>query len=68
MMEGYGWPVLVERPWGASRYRGPGHVGLYRDGDRDIIVYHLEDSETNIPVLRLAEIVWDAEGWPVAIM
>ncbi len=65
MMEGYGTAVLVERPWGSTRWRGPGHCGLMHDGDRDLIVWHAYDAENDAAAtLRIAELVWDDEGWP----
>ena len=68
MMEGYGTAVIVERPWGSTRWRGPGHCGLFHDRNRDLIVYHAYDVEHgSAPTLRLAELRWDADGWPVAL-
>ena len=68
LMQGYGHTVLIERPWGGTRWRGPGHCGLMHDGARDLIVYHAYDAEHDAtPTLRLAELRWDADGWPVAL-
>ncbi|USI74971.1 arabinan endo-1,5-alpha-L-arabinosidase [Sphingomonas morindae] len=68
MMDGYAETVLIERPWGGTRWRGPGHCGLMHDGARDLIVYHAYDAEHDAaPTLRLAVLSWDAEGWPVAL-
>jgi arabinan endo-1,5-alpha-L-arabinosidase len=68
MMDGYGAAVIVERPWGATRWRGPGHCGLYRDRDRDLIVYHAYDTQhDSAPTMRLAELSWSADGWPTAL-
>lgn len=68
MMDGYGTGVIVERPWASTRWRGPGHCGLYRDGDRDLVVYHAYDAEhDSAPTLRLAELSWSADGWPIAL-
>ncbi|RYY42123.1 MAG: arabinan endo-1,5-alpha-L-arabinosidase [Sphingomonadales bacterium] len=68
MMEGQGTEVLIERPWGSTNWRGPGHCGLYHDGKRDLIVYHAYDVAHDArPTLRLAELSWDAQGWPVAL-
>lgn len=68
MMEGAAKTVLIERPWGGTRWRGPGHCGLFHDRTRDIIVYHAYDAEHDAaPTLRLAELRWDADGWPVAL-
>ena len=67
LMQGYGKTVLIARPWDV-RYRGPGHCGLMHDGDRDLIVYHAWDVDAKTATLRLAELRWDAEGWPIAIV
>jgi arabinan endo-1,5-alpha-L-arabinosidase len=67
MLDGYGTAVLIERPWGSTRWRGPGHCGLMHDGERDLIVYHAYDAENNAqPTLRISELTWDADGWPHA--
>jgi len=68
MMEGRAKTVLIERPWGGTRWRGPGHCGLMHDGARDLIVYHAYDAEHDAtPTLRLAPLRWDADGWPTAL-
>lgn len=69
MLDGYGTAVIVERPWGATRWRGPGHCGLMHDRDRDLIVYHAYDVEhQSAPTLRLAELAWTDDQWPVALV
>jgi hypothetical protein len=56
MMDGYGTAVLVERPWGSTRWRGPGHCGRLHDGARDLMVYHAYDAEHNAePTSRISE-------------
>ena len=68
MMDGYGTAVIVERPWGSTRWRGPGHCGLLHDTNRDLIVYHAYDAENHAaPTLRLAEVRWSDDGWPTAL-
>jgi len=65
MMEGYGTAVIVERPWGSTRWRGPGHCGLMHDGARDLVVWHAYDAEHDAaPTLRIGELEWDSQGWP----
>jgi arabinan endo-1,5-alpha-L-arabinosidase len=69
MLDGYGTAVIVERPWGSTRWRGPGHCGLMHDGDRDLIVHHAYDVEhQSAPTLRLVELAWDSDDWPVALV
>lgn len=68
MMEGYGTAVVIERPWGSTNWRGPGHCGLFHDGSRDLMVYHAYDvAHMSRPTLRIAEATWDEQGWPVAL-
>lgn len=68
MMEGYGTAVVAERPWGSTNWRGPGHCGLFQDGDRTVMVYHAYDvAHAARPTLRLADLRWDADGWPTAV-
>lgn len=52
-----------------QRFRGPGHVGHFRDTDgTDWIAYHAYDREAKgAPTLRLARLRWSADGWPVAV-
>ena len=65
MNSGYGTAVIVERPWGSRRWRGPGHCGLMHDGTRDPIVCHAYDAQNAAaPTLRILEVRWDAGGWP----
>ncbi|UZK67665.1 arabinan endo-1,5-alpha-L-arabinosidase [Sphingomonas sp. M1-B02] len=68
ILDGHGTVVLAETPWGSTNWRGPGHCGLYRDRTRDLIVYHAYDvANAARPTLRLAELAWDKEGWPIAL-
>ena len=61
MMEGGGTLILSAY----DRWRGPGHNGLYVEGDTVWMPYHAYDARTNgISKLRLESIAWDAEGWP----
>jgi arabinan endo-1,5-alpha-L-arabinosidase len=61
MMQGGGTLILSAY----DRWRGPGHNGLYVEGDTVWMPYHAYDARTNgISKLRLESIAWDAEGWP----
>jgi len=52
-----------------GRWRGPGHCAILRDKDRDYIVYHAYDRQHDgIATLRIAPVVWSADGWPTAIV
>jgi len=49
-----------------QRFRGPGHAGVFTDDDGTVYVaYHAYDKQANgAPVLRIAPLHWDADGWP----
>jgi len=51
-----------------QRYRGPGHAGAFTDKDgTTYLVYHAYDKQADgKPMLRIAPLRWDAQGWPVA--
>jgi arabinan endo-1,5-alpha-L-arabinosidase len=63
MMQGGG-TLLLE---GAGRYRGPGHNAVVFTETGALNVYHAYDANAGgAPTLRVAELVWDTEGWPVS--
>jgi arabinan endo-1,5-alpha-L-arabinosidase len=67
MSTGNGTPVLKHDP--GSRWRGPGGASILRDGNQDYIVYHAYDARRQgTPTLRIAPLVWSADGWPTAIV
>lgn len=48
-----------------ERWRGPGHNAILQDDGREYIVYHAYDADNQgVFTLRIAPLVWDAEGWP----
>ena len=50
---------------GGSRWRGPGHCAILQDKDGEKLVYHAYDANARgTPTLRIASLIWDAEGWP----
>ncbi|AUX40511.1 uncharacterized protein SOCE26_019120 [Sorangium cellulosum] len=52
---------------GDSRWRGPGHNAVLFAGDRAYNIYHAYNVEANgAPTLRISELVWDSDGWPVS--
>ncbi len=68
MLEGGGTPVLAAAA-GEDRWRGPGHVAIVRDGDKDFIVYHSYDARHDgRPTLRIAPLGWTQDNWPVAFV
>lgn len=67
MSSGNGSIVLKHDP--GSRWRGPGGASILRDGAQDYIVYHAYDARRQgVPALRIAPLVWSADGWPTAII
>ena len=48
-----------------ERWRGPGHNAILQENNKEYIVYHAYDAESNgTPTLRIDRLEWDAEGWP----
>ncbi len=48
-----------------GRYRGQGHNGWLHDTGKDYVVYHAYDRQNDgKSVLRIAPVVWAADGWP----
>ena len=67
MMKGGGTILLRADLPEQQQFRGPGHAGVLRDGERDYLVYHAYDREKKgVPTLRIAPLKWGADGWPVA--
>lgn len=68
MMRDGGFVVLHGDLDPAKRYKGPGHPAILQDGTRDYIVYHAYDAKNRgRATLRVAELGWSADGWPVAL-
>jgi arabinan endo-1,5-alpha-L-arabinosidase len=62
-MQGGGTLVLE----GAGRFRGPGHNAVLFTDTGTYNVYHAYDADRNgSSTLRIAELAWDAGGWPVS--
>ena len=67
LMQGFGQIVLHAQVDKTKRWRGPGHVSILQDGNRDYIAYHSYDARNKgVPTLRVSEMGWSADGWPVA--
>jgi arabinan endo-1,5-alpha-L-arabinosidase len=59
-----GGTLLVQ---GDARWKGPGHNAILFRGSTAYNVYHSYDANANGRVtLRIAEIAWDSDGWPVS--
>ena len=83
MTEGYGSVILKADQEEQDQWRGPGHCAILRDAGQDYIVYHaynkpkgaltmndLERRQNHVgaPYLRIAPLVWSADGWPSAVV
>jgi arabinan endo-1,5-alpha-L-arabinosidase len=63
-MSNGGGTLLVE---GDSRWRGPGHNAVIFRGTSAYNFYHSYDANSNGRVtLRISELVWDQDGWPIS--
>jgi arabinan endo-1,5-alpha-L-arabinosidase len=52
---------------GAGRYHGPGHSAVLIDGKMAYDIHHAYDANANgASVLRISELAWNAEGWPIS--
>lgn len=50
-----------------NRDIGPGHNSILADGDKEYLVYHTYDVQYGGQSrLRIQELSWDADGWPLA--
>ena len=62
MAEGGGSPVVV----GNKNWAGWGGNGAYTFDGKDYLVFHAyENADNNFHRLKIAEMKWDAEQWPV---
>jgi len=63
LMSGGG-TLLVQ---GNSSWVAPGHNAVIAYGGKTYNIYHaLQGSSSGTATLRVAELVWDADGWPVS--
>lgn len=52
---------------GDSTWKGPGGQSVMVVGTKAYLVYHAYAASDGAAMLRLAELVWDADGWPVPV-
>lgn len=62
MLDGGG-TLLVS---GNDSWKGPGHNAVIFDGDKAYNVYHAYAASNGAATLRISELVWNAEGWPIS--
>jgi arabinan endo-1,5-alpha-L-arabinosidase len=51
---------------GNATWTAPGHNAVIFTATGAYNVYHALDANHQNPVLRVAELVWDADGWPIS--
>jgi arabinan endo-1,5-alpha-L-arabinosidase len=52
---------------GDTRWRGPGHNAVFSTATGTYNVYHSYDADAaGIPTLRISEMRWSADGWPIS--
>ncbi len=57
-----GGTLIIE---GNDNWYGAGHNSTYTFDGKDYIIFHAYDANDNgAPKLKIAELQWDAEGWP----
>lgn len=62
MLEGGGTPVIKAAE--TSYWKGPGHNAVFREGDRDYLVFHAYDGQTGRSELKISTMEWQ-NGWPL---
>ena len=63
MLDGGG-SLVVE---GNQRWRGPGHNAVLISGTSAYNIHHSYDADNDgIATLRISELAWDADGWPIS--
>lgn len=69
MMQGGGTILIRADLQEKQRYRGPGHADTFTDTDgATTIVWHAYDRQADgAPVLRVAPLQWQGDGWPVVV-
>ncbi|WP_439134944.1 family 43 glycosylhydrolase [Pseudomaricurvus sp.] len=50
----------------SSRWRGPGHNSVFFSNGKAYNMYHAYRSLSGEPNLRISELVWDSQGWPIS--
>lgn len=65
LLRGGGTDFLVTQ----GSFIGPGHVGLYTEGNTNYLTYHYYDGARNgAPTLALSSLLWNpATGWPAPV-
>jgi arabinan endo-1,5-alpha-L-arabinosidase len=51
---------------GNTTWRGPGHNSVFFVGNNAYNMYHSYQASNGAPILRISEMTWDANGWPIS--
>lgn len=51
---------------GNDTWKAPGHNAVIVYGGKTYNVYHALTAQTMSATLRVSELVWDSDGWPVS--
>jgi arabinan endo-1,5-alpha-L-arabinosidase len=62
MLQGGGTQVVA----GAGAWKGPGHNAVLRTDKGDYNVYHAYAAGDGHSELRVSQLLWDREGWPIS--
>lgn len=62
MMEGGGTPLVA----GDGTWKGPGHSAVLFVGKAAYNIYHAYAARNGAATLRVSELVWDKDGWPIS--
>jgi arabinan endo-1,5-alpha-L-arabinosidase len=52
---------------GNSTWAGPGGQSVFLSGTKAYLIYHAYAMSNGAATLRIADLVWDSSGWPVAV-
>jgi arabinan endo-1,5-alpha-L-arabinosidase len=52
---------------GDATFAGPGHQAVLFVGTKAYLVYHAYLKSNGVATLRIADLVWDANGWPMPV-
>ena len=61
------WPGAIQLAFPATSWVAPGHNAVITYNNKTYNIYHaLQGSSSGPATLRISEIAWDSNGWPVS--